>query len=94
MKTYEQLVDIWKDSSKYHLPDSTIFNDAMALLAEYRTDLLGWQNRANQLQSELDDYKAREATMDVMTLRSEIRALQTRTKSLETSLKLLNHVEE
>lgn len=89
MMTYEQLVQTWK-SQESKLPDSVAFNDAMALLSEARRDILCWQDHAKKLQAALDDYKAREATMDVMTLRAEVRALQVRTKSLETSLKLLN----
>jgi len=89
--SYDKLVEVWKNSEQ--LPDSHAFHGAMALLAETRKDLFGWQDRAKRLESSLDDYKSREQTFDVMTLRSEVRALQTRVISLETSLKLLNHTD-
>lgn len=93
MMTYHDLISSWENYqaiSTEFVPYED-FSEAMILLTEYRKDLTHWQNKAQKLESELDDYKAREQQMDVIHLRSEVRAMQTRVNALETTLKLIQN---
>lgn len=85
--SYQYLVEYCKSDQKLE-PVEVAFEKSMSLLAQANQNILRLRSRINDLESDISDYRAREATIDVMTLRSEVRALRTRISALETTLKL------
>ena len=87
---FSRLIQYWKHDSKNDNNElEYAFNQSMNLLAQADINIQRLRGELRAAKSHLQDYRDREATMDVMTLRGEIRALMTQVNSLETNLKLL-----